>query len=172
MKKIGTVIAHDIDTSKETKEEISVRGVILKDDKVLLTYSNVFMDYATPGGRLEGKESYEDTLKRELREEIGVVIHIIKRLGYIMEMRMENNVFVQKKNIYFLVKPILYQEPKRKQEEIDYEMTHLWITPDEAMNHNQSEMKRREKTPFDDVHPYTTLARENVILKYIKEHYL
>lgn len=172
MKKIGTVIAHDVDLEKELRKEVSIRGVILKDEKVLLTYSKVFMDYATPGGRREAKESYEETLKRELMEEIGVIIRINKRLGYIMEMRMENDILIQKKNIYFLVEPTFYDEPKPKKEEIDYGLTHLWITPDEAIIHNQSEMKRREKTSFKDVYPYTTLAREIMILKYIKEHYL
>jgi len=52
------------------KERIS--AVILKDKKILLVTGFNEEYYWTPGGKLEAGESHEQTMRRELEEEIGV----------------------------------------------------------------------------------------------------
>jgi 8-oxo-dGTP pyrophosphatase MutT (NUDIX family) len=58
---------------------VGVKGVIVVDDKVLLLkrenrWSGVFWEM--PGGRIEGGDGIEETLRRELREEIPSIGHI------------------------------------------------------------------------------------------------
>jgi mutator protein MutT len=47
-------------------------GILIKDRKVLLTKSFGKDHYIAPGGRLEGKETPEEALCRELQEELSI----------------------------------------------------------------------------------------------------
>lgn len=69
------------------------RGIILSNDnKTLISikrtkYKNGSIDkiyYTLPGGHVEGNETYEETLIREIKEEISVDIEIIKEVKYIV----------------------------------------------------------------------------------------
>lgn len=56
----------------------AVRGLILRDDRILMVYSEVNGDYKFPGGGVEEGESDSDALARELSEECG---YRLVRLG-------------------------------------------------------------------------------------------
>jgi len=69
------------------------RGIILSNDnKTLISikrtkYKNGSIDkiyYTLPGGHVEGNETYEETLIREIKEEISVDVEIIKEVKYIV----------------------------------------------------------------------------------------
>ena len=50
-----------------------VKGLLINDkDEIILGYSNV--KYQFPGGHLESNETLENCLKREIREETGIVL--------------------------------------------------------------------------------------------------
>lgn len=49
-----------------------VGAIIIKDGKVLLVTGYEMDLYWTPGGRIEDGEDHEQTLRRELQEELGV----------------------------------------------------------------------------------------------------
>lgn len=53
-----------------SKDRIS--AVIIKDKKILLVTGFKEEFYWTPGGKLESGESHEQTLRRELKEELGI----------------------------------------------------------------------------------------------------
>ncbi|MDY0316301.1 MAG: NUDIX domain-containing protein [Acholeplasmatales bacterium] len=179
MKLIGTIKEENLTIETIKKERISVRGIILKEDKILLTYSQMFHDYTTPGGGVESGEVLEETLKREIKEEVGGFIKSATAIGYIDEYRTfiddfrphAGSVFHQR-NYYYLVEIDYFENTHRNKDEIHYGMEARWVYPDEAINQNNSEIERRSKGEVHLVHPYTTLKRENTILKYIKEHLL
>lgn len=149
------------------------RGIILKDKQILLTYSNHFQDYTTPGGRMEKDESLEETLIRELKEEVGIEKITFKPIGYIDEYCLKNENYILKKNYYYLIKTYENGQSNRRKDELNYGMESKWVSIDEAISQNSKQIKERLEKGLHKDNPFiTTMIRENHILTYIKEHYL
>ncbi len=84
-------ILKDIDYTalkdKRIYERPSSRGIILKDDKILLLYTKQHDDYSCPGGGLEKDETPREGLIREIKEETGTNnIKIISDYGIYNEI--------------------------------------------------------------------------------------
>jgi ADP-ribose pyrophosphatase YjhB (NUDIX family) len=60
----------------------SVRGIVLYKRRVVVM-ENEDGRHFMPGGRLEPKESFEDGLCREIREECGLRVDSAERLGFL-----------------------------------------------------------------------------------------
>ena len=74
------------------RPRVSTGAIIEKDGKILLAKRNVepFKGYwCLPGGKIEHDEKAEDTIKRELKEEIGVDFEPTEFLGYLDEVNQE-----------------------------------------------------------------------------------
>ena len=56
----------------------TIRGIIIRDRKVLLVTGHNADFYWTPGGGVEEGETIEETLRREILEELGVTITSLK----------------------------------------------------------------------------------------------
>jgi len=56
----------------------TIRGIIIKDRKVLLVTGHDADFYWTPGGGVEPSETIEETLRREIKEELGVSVLTLK----------------------------------------------------------------------------------------------
>lgn len=73
--------------------EKTSRAIIFDDEKLLVFFRRKIKDgkevtyYAIPGGHVEGKETYEETVIRELKEEMNLDIKI---LGYLGVMNVDN----------------------------------------------------------------------------------
>lgn len=68
-----------------TRFTFRVVGIVIHDERVLFQRSDEPEQfYFLPGGRAEMGEMAEETLKREMREELGTEIHI-ERLLYVVE---------------------------------------------------------------------------------------
>lgn len=50
------------------------RGIIVKDNKILLSYEKKNNKYVIPGGGVEENENYLNCLKREIKEETGYIV--------------------------------------------------------------------------------------------------
>lgn len=66
-------------------DKLILAGCVILDEegKVLLIHRNTTKrtQWETPGGKVEDDEDPEETAKREIKEEIGVEVKIIKKLG-------------------------------------------------------------------------------------------
>lgn len=58
----------------ETKTVRKVRAILLREGKIAVTCSKQSGAFMLPGGKIESEESYEETLKREILEELGIEI--------------------------------------------------------------------------------------------------
>ena len=80
-------------------KRISSRAIIIEDGKVLLVFRRKIKDgvtkeyYVVPGGGVEGNETLEETVKRELNEELNVDIEILGYLGKLEYEDTEGNYF-------------------------------------------------------------------------------
>lgn len=79
------------------------RGVLIKENKVLLAqakgYSNTFL----PGGHVENGESAKDALKRELEEELGIASKIGSFLGVVEHKWEKKEIIHYEINQVFLI---------------------------------------------------------------------
>ena len=96
--------------------EVTAREIIIEDDGLMTFYREKNVNgerisyYAIPGGHVELGEKPEDTVKRELKEELNIDIEVIRELG----VMMVNDI----KEIYYLCKRT-NGEPKLGGEELE-----------------------------------------------------
>lgn len=80
------------------RERLGCRGIIIKDDKVLLSLEERKNVYMSPGGGVENDETLEECVARELREEAGLKVRPVKHLlrvdEYCFETLWVNNYFI------------------------------------------------------------------------------
>ena len=113
----------------------TVRAIIIENNKLLVFFRRKLKDgeyityYAIPGGHVEEDETNEETVMRELKEEMNLDIEIVKYLG-------ELDAYNQKE--YYYHAKIIGGELRFGGEELErnndnnyYEIR--WITMDEAL---------------------------------------
>lgn len=78
------------------KQYLGVTVILVKDDQVLLGERiNSYAEgmFGVPGGRVDEEESVEDCMKRELKEEVGVVPVEFRLVGVVKDWQ-ETDFFV------------------------------------------------------------------------------
>lgn len=172
MKKLSKVIIEDgiQDTHSYNWVRKSSRGIIVSEGKVLMVYSKSFDDYTFPGGGVKKGETYQRALYRELNEEVGAKgIRIIKAFGQTLELRKsfryEGESYRQISK-YFICTVHSYGEQALEKREFDHGVLPVWITPAEALAHNEvvatNEMHQKRGAK-------TTILRENIVLQALIE---
>ena len=77
---------------------VGCRGLVVKDNKVLLSCEERKNVYMSPGGGLEAGETLEECVIRELAEEAGYKVKVLKPFvrvkEYAYEVLWENNYFI------------------------------------------------------------------------------
>lgn len=88
MERLLTLDLHDYSDEMPVFEKNTVRAVILRDGKLAMQRSGAG-EYKMPGGGVEDGESHTDTLLREVREEVGLLVipASITPIGEILELR-------------------------------------------------------------------------------------
>lgn len=80
------------------RERVGCRGIIIEDGKVLLSWEERKNVYMSPGGGVENGETLEECVVRELSEEAGFKVKVIKPLfkvnEYCFETLWVNNYFL------------------------------------------------------------------------------
>ena len=85
----------------------SARGIIIIDSKIALVYSKKEKYYKFPGGGIHNNEDKRETLCREVREEVELVVipKSIKEFGSVLRRQASNytpgTIFEQENFYYF-----------------------------------------------------------------------
>lgn len=106
-----------------------MRGILIKDDKILLTYEVNTDQYFIPGGGLENDESSEECCVRELAEETGCIVKTKEQYLTINEY-YEEWLFVSH---YYICDYIGETERKLTEREIEVGLEPRWISIKEAI---------------------------------------
>ncbi|PWJ15197.1 NUDIX domain-containing protein [Ruminococcus flavefaciens] len=107
MRRLFIMDQKDYDNNWKRYKRPSVRGIIIKNNKVAMVYSRKFDYYKFPGGGIENNEDHITTLKRELSEETGLSVSGTSVTEYgsvlrIQKSRFEENVIFEQENFYYL----------------------------------------------------------------------
>lgn len=146
----------------------AVRGIIMKDSKILMVHSKN-RDYKFPGGGIKKGESYMEALRREVEEETGYVCSKInEQFGIVTEKskdRYFNNKIFKMISYYYLAEV----SDKRKSQKLDpyearLEFKPEWININDAINNNDNIMKLGMEPIANWIY------RETYVLKEIKKY--
>lgn len=140
------------------KTRVSCRGILIKDNKILLSHEVNGDVYMSPGGGVEEGESFEECCIRELQEETG---YIVKPLNHIFTVNeyIFDELFVSQ---YFTCEIIGTGEISLTETEIDHGITPEWVELSEATNIFG---KYKEKTPDKE----SLYFREFTVINKYKE---
>lgn len=90
MKLLACYDSNNYSDTTKVLEKINIRGIVFLDGKLAMQRDKKGV-YKIPGGGMEKGESYVETLARELREEVGLVVieDSLLELGEITEIRRD-----------------------------------------------------------------------------------
>ncbi|MEX1197442.1 MAG: NUDIX domain-containing protein [Pseudohongiellaceae bacterium] len=149
----------------------AARGIVLREDRILLLFTERYNDFSLPGGGVDRDEDIQVALMRELEEETGARdVQVQEHWGYIEEyrphwkpeydlMHMTSHFFVCE------VAPEL-ETVRMESYEIANGMKPVWISVEEAMNHNRQVMSRQEQSMGQSI------QRETFVLERISRELL
>ena len=105
MRHLFTMDAKDYDPAGTRKFRPSVRGLVIRDGKILMIHSKKYDYYKFPGGGMEPGEAQKQALCREVAEESGfrVIPDSIRAYGLVRKISKggETEIFDQE-NFYYL----------------------------------------------------------------------
>lgn len=122
----------------------SVRGIIWNGDRLAMVHSLKYDYYKLPGGGINGEESHEATLIREVKEETGLTVipESIKEYGFVLWLQkseyIENTIFEQENFYYICEVEKNAGEQKLDAYEAEEGFTLEFVTPEEAIRVNRS----------------------------------
>lgn len=126
---------------------VGIKGVIIKDDKVLIIKAGQGKDYwEVPGGRIDDDESIAQTLARELKEELPNIssVNIDKVLdAYRIPRDVSGNLSLVL--IFYKVNAEFNGNPQLSEEHIDWQ----WASAEEALEKVHESCRQAIKNAFE-----------------------
>ena len=147
----------------------AVRGVILgKNEKLLMVYSKHRGDYKLPGGGVQKGETHEDALKREIREECGLKVALIKKiLGKVIEYKKarDKGYDIFQMNSFYFICSVSDDLEQMQLDEYEKKLgfTPVWVELEEALDTN------RKILNSESGDPNSWVERETKVLEWLKE---
>lgn len=119
----------------ELKKEKSCGCIIIKNNKVLLIYEKVSQYWGFPKGHMEETETELETAKREVKEEVGLDVDIVKDKRY--ELNYITDKGINKTTVLYVAMPknekIVMQESEIERTKwCDFEMALNILTYDNS----------------------------------------
>ncbi|NLQ17796.1 NUDIX domain-containing protein [Marinomonas sp. M1K-6] len=129
----------------------AARGIVLRDDNILLLFTERYNDFSLPGGGVDDGEDIQAALKRELEEETGARdVKVNAHYGFIEEYRpyWKPEYDLMHMTSHFFICDVAPElaEVRMEHYEIANGMRPVWISVNDAILHNRQVMSRQEKT--------------------------
>lgn len=121
--------------SEKARFNYRVAGVAVHNGRVLLDNNSRNHYWVFPGGHPEMMETMEEALRREVQEEIGVDVEVV-RLLWVLENFFYKNKDVHELSFYFLMEfppdsPLLQSDGPFYGSEHDHRLTFQWFPIEE-----------------------------------------
>jgi 8-oxo-dGTP diphosphatase len=122
----------DNEASEYYFREASRAAVFDENNLLGVIYSAEKYYYTLPGGGVEKNEDFETAVKREIKEEIGCNIEVVKKIGFITEYRKKRN--LRQVSYCYLAKVIGEKgAPDLTPDEISEGYKTVWLSIEEAI---------------------------------------
>ncbi|MBQ1392629.1 MAG: NUDIX domain-containing protein [Lachnospiraceae bacterium] len=147
------------------------RGIVFDPaiGKIAMEYKANINEYKLPGGGREGNETEEETFHREVFEESGCKVKIVKKLGTILEER--SNIDMKQYSAIFVAE--LVEDTKElhlEQKEADEGMVVKWMDVDEALEAVKKSHDTVKADGYESLYnAHFVLVRDEKIIEAYKE---
>ena len=162
MRLLFTLDAGDYEEGKRPFVRPSARGIVIRDGRVAMVYSQKFQHYKFPGGGIEPGETREAAMIREAREEAGLVLDpkSVRPYGFVhrIERGGEEPLFIQD-NFYYLATATATVPQALDGYEAEEGYALRWMEPREAIEQNKA-LTNVYKRKY-----HTMLLREAMVLE-------
>lgn len=145
----------------------AVRTILLNDNgEIAILNKSEKNEYKLIGGGVESHESLEQALRREVMEESGCEIDILKELGYVEEYQTINN-FVQTSYVYITKVRNNTKELHLTKQEKNEGAKLCWYKPDIALQHIKDSYDKLIPSKYSNLYSSRMVVkRDSLILKY------
>lgn len=159
-------IQQPVSSNQRILNRQATRGIIIRDDKILLLYTQRYDDFSFPGGGIDEGEDPQQALVRELSEETGAKgVQIIAPFGkvteYLPTWKEGWDLMFQTSYWYHCQTSEIFGQANLEHYEIANGMSAEWVCIEEAIRHNQSIINRQPTTMG------LTIERETLVLKEV-----
>ena len=168
MRLLKSTVHPDInDLSAPTFIRKAARAIVMKEDNILLVYTQRYQDYSLPGGGIDELEDNISGLKRELAEETGAQNpHNITEFGRFEEFRPcykgEHEIVHMISYCYRCQIDEQLLAPQLEDYEIKNGMSAHWVNLHKAIDHNLNTMANSDKKGL-------SILRETYLLQLISK---
>ncbi len=142
MRLLFEIDTKDYDLNGTTVIRPSVRGIILKDNKLAMIHSMKYDYYKFPGGGIENGENHLDALVREVAEESGlqVIPDTVREYGMVHRIQkgMKEDVFIQDNYYYFCSAGTETVSQNLDDYENEELFTLEWVLPETVLETNRT----------------------------------
>ena len=151
-------------------ERLAARGIVLKNEDILLLYTQRYDDYSLPGGGIDDGEDNIAGLVREMKEETGAaVVSNVSEFGQYDEYRpwYKNDADIIYMKSFCYVCDVEGELGKTALEsyEINNGMKPVWVNVHCAIAHNEGVLAHSDKKGL-------SIERETFLLRLIVERLL
>jgi 8-oxo-dGTP pyrophosphatase MutT (NUDIX family) len=143
----------------------AARGIVLRDQAILLLFTERYNDFSFPGGGIDAGEDLVVGLRRELEEETGAAnIRVIGHYGYLEEFRPhwkpDFDLMHMTSHFFTCDVDMKLGEARMEHYERDNGMRPVWVDLREAIAHNRAVMRRQEQSMGLSIHRETFMLEK------------
>lgn len=168
MRLLFEIDTKDYDPNGKQFVRPSARGIIIRDGRLAMIYSQRYRYYKFPGGGIAAGEDRIAALVREVREETGLAVKLetIREYGYVHRIQKghSEDVFVQDNYYYTCEAEDEGGSPALEEDEKEEQFVPVLVTPEEVIAVNLS---KEHGGRTDDEHLQVMLHRETTVVKML-----